>query len=130
ARGGSRSSPASTAPTTSSSTPSACRRRSPPAQALPAAPPGLLPEPVDLLALPLQMLRAVEQIEDAVAAAEREPREREVEARIRLGERAGSLELRDCLLEQRQRAGVVACLHLCEARIVQLAAARRCRRCR
>ena len=73
----------------------------------------------------LHLLRAVEQLDDAVAAAERAAGEGEVVARVGLGELAGPGEPRDRLLEQRQRRLVVARLHQPEALVVQRGRARR-----
>ena len=98
-------------------------RASPPASRLlvsPAAPLRFLPQPLDLLAVALHLRRAVEQLEDAVARAEREAGEGEVVARIRLGGLPGAGEPGDGLLEQRQGALVVARLHQREAAVVQL----------
>ena len=50
----------------------------------------LLPQPIDLLALALHLLRAVEKLGDAVAAAEREACGREVVRRVGLGDRRGA----------------------------------------
>src|SRR5215212_1245578 len=89
------------------------------ASLVPAALLRLLSQVVDLLAVPLDFLRALEQVDDAVAAPELEPRVGEVVARVRLGERARAREAGDRLLEQRQRAVVVAGLHQLEAAVVE-----------
>ena len=66
---------------------------------------------------------------DAVAAAEREARDGEVVVRVRLGERRPMpSSSRDRLLEQRQRAGEVAGLHLLVALVVELGRRSRLRR--
>ena len=74
----------------------------------------------DLLALALHLLRAVEQLDDAVALPERAARVREVVARVRLGELAAAREPGDGLLEQRQRLLVAPGLHQREALVVEL----------
>jgi len=56
---------------------------------------------VDLAAIALNPLGAVEQADDTIAAAEREAREGEVVARVRLRERAGAAEREDCLAKER-----------------------------
>src|SRR5262249_58960635 len=63
----------------------------------------LLAQPVDLDAVPLDLLGAIEQREDAVATSERESRPGEVVARVGLDEAAGAAESRDGSLEERQR---------------------------
>ncbi len=78
----------------------------------------------DLLQLALQLLRAVEQLEHAVATSEREAREGEVVGGVGLRELARAREPCDRLLEQRQRTFVVAGLHEREALVVQLRRAR------
>ena len=64
---------------------------------------------VDLGAVALDLLGAVEKLEDAVAASDGEPRPREVVARVRLHEAAGSTERRDRALEQREGRLCIAC---------------------
>src|SRR5437870_7237487 len=63
---------------------------------------------VDLAALALDVLRALQQILDAVAAAEVEAGRGEVVVRPGLVAHAGALELRHGLLEEREGALVVA----------------------
>ena len=63
----------------------------------------MLPETVDLRALALNRLGAVEKVEHAVAAPELEACEREVVVGVRLVERARALKLLHGTLEQRQR---------------------------
>jgi hypothetical protein len=57
----------------------------------------------DLLPLALDLLGAVEQLDDAVACPSATAREREVVARVGLGELAAARQPGDGLLEQRQR---------------------------
>ena len=83
----------------------------------------LLAQPVDLLPLPLHLLRAVEELGDAVAVAEREAREGEVVRGVRLGERRGALQPGHGGLEQRQRAVHVSLLEEPEALVVERGAA-------
>ena len=54
-----------------------------------------------------------------VAASEREAREGEVVARVRLGERSRAAERVDCPLEERESARVVTVLHQREPRVVE-----------
>src|SRR3954453_21001155 len=79
---------------------------------------GFLLQLLDLVAVPLDLLRPFEEVEHAVAAAELEARIREVVARIGLGQRTGPGEAGDGGLEQRQRAPVVARAHQLEAAVV------------
>src|SRR6266540_350508 len=74
---------------------------------------------VDLVAMALDLLRALQQVEHALAVAELKARVRQVVARVRLGDRAGSLELLDGRLEQRQRVLEVARLHEPESLVVE-----------
>src|SRR5215203_3338138 len=79
-----------------------------------AALPRLLAQLVDLLPVPLDLLRAIQQFEDAVAVAE-------LVARVRLGERSRPGEAGDGLFEQRQRAGVVTGPHQLVPAVIELA---------
>src|SRR5215211_1881022 len=81
--------------------------------------PRLLAQLVDLVAMPLDLLRALQQVEHTLAVAELKARVREVVARVRLDDRPRSLELCDGRLEQRQRVLEVARLHEPEALIVE-----------
>src|SRR5215208_1240098 len=89
------------------------------ARLVPAALLRLLAQVADLAAVSLDRLRAVEELEDAVAAPELEAREGEVVARVRLRERARACESSDGRLQQRQGAVVVARLHQLEAAVVE-----------
>src|SRR3954449_4575773 len=84
----------------------------------------VVPQVRDLRAVALDRLRVVQQVENAGAVAELEARVREVVVGIGLRRRAGALQLLHGLLEEWQRALVVAGAHLRVARVVQLRPAR------
>ena len=85
-----------------------------------AAPLGFLSQLADLLSLALNLLGAVEKVDDAVALSERAAGVREVVARVRLDELAAARKPCDRLLQQRQRLLVAPGLHQLEALVVEL----------